>query len=107
MAIRDFALPNPGARPRRIAITSDDITWYTDYARGYLGRLYPPTGAVIEWPSPGGRESRPYAIAVAKNAIWYVETGTSPNALVRFDPEMQKFQTWPIPAGGGVVRNMV
>jgi virginiamycin B lyase len=107
MAIRDYALPNPGARPRRIAITSDDIIWYTDYARGYLGRLYPVTGAVIEWPSPGGRDSQPYAIAVAKDAIWYVETGTSPNTLVRFDPLTQKFQTWPIPSGGGVVRNMM
>ena len=26
------------ARPRRIAITQDDVIWYTDYARGYLGR---------------------------------------------------------------------
>ena len=107
MAIREYALPNPGARPRRIAITADDIIWYTDYARGYLGRLYPATGAVLEWPSPGGREAQPYAIAVVKNAIWYVETGTSPNTLVRFDPLTQKFQTWPIPSGGGVVRNMM
>jgi virginiamycin B lyase len=26
---------------------------------------------------------------------------------VRFDPRSQKFQTWPIPSGGGVVRNMM
>jgi len=37
LAIREYKLPDPGARPRRIAITSDDIVWYTDYARGYLG----------------------------------------------------------------------
>ena len=27
--------------------------------------------------------------------------------LVRFDPRTEKFQTWIIPAGGGVVRNMM
>jgi len=107
MVIREYVLPNPGARPRRIAITDDDIIWYTDYGRGFLGRLYPKTGAVVEWASPGGAESRPYAIAIAKGAVWYVETGTSPNALVRFDTQTQKFQTWPIPSGGGVVRNMM
>jgi virginiamycin B lyase len=30
-----------------------------------------------------------------------------PNTLVRFDPRTEKFQTWIIPAGGGVVRNMM
>jgi len=25
---------------------------------------------------------------------------------VRFDPKTEKFQTWTIPSGGGVVRNM-
>jgi len=26
---------------------------------------------------------------------------------VRFDPKMRSFASWPIPSGGGVVRNMV
>jgi virginiamycin B lyase len=26
---------------------------------------------------------------------------------VRFDPKTEKFQTWAIPGGGGVVRNMM
>jgi len=26
---------------------------------------------------------------------------------VRFDPKTEKFQTWEIPSGGGVVRNMM
>ena len=29
-----------------------------------------------------------------------------PNTIVRFDPKTEKFQTWTIPSGGGVVRNM-
>ena len=39
--------------------------------------------------------------------IWYCESGTKPNALVRFDPKTQKFQTWVVPSGGGVIRNMM
>jgi virginiamycin B lyase len=36
-----------------------------------------------------------------------VESAVKPNALVRFDPMTEKFQTWAIPGGGGVVRNMM
>lgn len=107
MAIREYVLPNPATRPRRIAITSDDVIWYSDYSRGYLGRLDPKTGAVKEWPSPGGRESQPYGITASKDVIWYSESAVSPNTLVRFDPKTEKFQTWTIPSGGGVVRHMM
>ena len=31
MAIKEYPLPNTGSRPRRIAITSDDVIWYADY----------------------------------------------------------------------------
>ena len=107
MEIHEYALPDPGARPRRIAITSDDVLWYSDYGRGYLGRLDPKTGKATEWPSPGGPRSQPYGIATVGNVIWYSESGTRPNTVVRFDIKNEKFQTWAIPSGGGVVRNMM
>jgi virginiamycin B lyase len=107
MAIREITLPAPDARPRRIAIGPDDVVWYTDYARGYLGRYDPKTGAMQEFPSPGGRNSQPYGIATIGSVVWYSESGVHPNTLVRFDPATQKFQTWAIPSGGGVVRNMM
>ncbi|HEX9580669.1 MAG TPA: hypothetical protein VF970_06135, partial [Gemmatimonadales bacterium] len=102
-----YPLPDPAARPRRIAITPDDVLWYTDHARGYLGRFDPKTGAVREWPSPGGPASRPYGIAAVGPVIWYSESGVRPNTLVRFDTQTATFQTWAIPSGGGVVRNMM
>jgi virginiamycin B lyase len=107
MQIKEYTLPNPDARPRRIALTPDDVVWYTDYARGYLGRFDPATGALREWPSPGGRQSQPYGIAAIGGVLWYSESAVRPNTLVRFDPRTEKFQTWIIPAGGGVVRNMM
>jgi virginiamycin B lyase len=107
MAIREYPLPNGDSRPRRIAITSDDVIWYSDYSRGYLGRLDPVSGKVTEWASPGGPKSQPYGITALHDVIWYSESAVKPNTLVRFDPKTEKFQTWPIPSGGGVVRNMM
>ena len=107
MQIREYTLPDTGARPRRIAVTPDDKVWYTDHARGYIGRFDPVTGTTREWASPGGRQSRPYGIANTGSIIWYSESGVRPNTLVRFDPASEKFQTWTIPSGGGIVRHMM
>jgi virginiamycin B lyase len=106
LAIKEYPLPNTDSRPRRIAISPDDILWYADYSRGYLGRLDTKTGQVKEWASPSGTRSQPYGITYLKNAIWYVESAIRPNVLVRFDIKTEKFQSWIIPGGGGVVRNM-
>jgi len=106
LQIREYKLPDPGARPRRIAITADDIVWYTDYARGYLGRLDPKTGEVKEWQSPSGPKSAPYGISQIKGVLWYSESESSPNTVVRFDPKTEKFESWKIPgSGGNIVRN--
>jgi virginiamycin B lyase len=106
LEIKEYVLPSPDTRPRRLAITSDDVIWYADYSRGFLGRFDPATGQVSEWPSPGGPRSQPYGIAAINDVIWYNEAGTKPNTMVRFDPKSAKFQTWVIPSGGNVVRNV-
>ena len=105
LAIEEFTLPNPDARPRRLAITPDDVIWYADFARGTLGRFDPKTGQVKEYPSPGGKKSEPYAITAIGNIVWYSESGVRPNTMVRFDPQTEKFQTFAIPSGGGVLRH--
>ena len=79
MAIKEYTLPDAAARPRRIALTSDDVVWYTDFARGYLGRFDPKTGAIKEWASPGGPKSQPYGIATEKDIVWYSESAVTPN----------------------------
>jgi virginiamycin B lyase len=107
MEISEYALPM-GARPRRLAITTDDVIYYADYGRGYLGRFDTKTGKQEEWASPGGPGSKPYGIAITPDGtVWYSESGVKPNTLVRFDPRSQAFAREAIPSGGGVVRNMV
>ena len=107
MELKEFTLPNAATRPRRLAITPDDVLWHTDYSRGYLGMLDPKTGRTKEWQSPSGARTFPYAITALGGAVWYVEGGSKPNLLVRFDPATEAFQSWEIPTGGGVVRNMM
>jgi virginiamycin B lyase len=89
--LKTFDLPDPAARPRRIARTSDGSIWYTDYTRGFLGRLDPKTGKVEEFANPSGAKSRPYAMTVDDaDRVWYVETGVVPNRMVAFDPKSKK-----------------
>jgi len=106
MQITEYLLLN-GARPRRLTVSPDDLVYYTDFNRGFLGRLDPKSGAVAEWPSPGGPASKPYGMTIAKDGtVWYSESGESPNTIVRFDPKTKRFAKWPVPSGGGVIRNM-
>ena len=104
--MKEYPLPDAGARPRRLALASDNIVFYSDFARGFLGRLDLSTGQVKEWQSPSGKDSRPYGIAFTKGAIWYNESNAKPNTIVRFDPTTERFQSWAIPGGGDIVRNM-
>jgi virginiamycin B lyase len=106
LAIKEYTLPESGARPRRLAIGPDGMIWYADFPRGALGRLDPATGNVKEWPSPSGPKSEPYGIVFTKGAVWYSESAAKPNTIVRFDPASEKFQSWAIPGGGDIVRNM-
>ena len=106
LAIKEYPLPDAAARPRRLAIGPDGMVWYADFARGFIGRLDLATGAVKEWQSPSGPKSEPYGMVFTKGAIWYNESGAKPNTIVRFDPATEKFQSWAIPGGGDIVRNM-
>jgi virginiamycin B lyase len=100
--------PQAETRLRRIAITSDDAIWYTDYNQGYLGRYVPASGAFTEWKNPS-EQSGPYAIASDdQDRIWFVETWPEPNMFVGFDPVSETFfSLTAVPSGAGAVRHMV
>ena len=106
MAVREHPVPTPETRIRRLAIASDDTIYYVDSSRGYLGHFNPATGQLKTWPSPSGPDSHPYAIAVVDDVVWYNESNQRPDTLVRFDPKTEKFQSWAIPSGVGIIRHM-
>lgn len=107
LELSEHPLPHEDARPRRIGVSGGAL-YYTDYARGTLGRFDPATAESREWAMPSGGMSRPYGMAVdGDGRIWAVETGVSPNLFVGFDPRQERFfSVAPIPSDGGVVRHM-
>jgi len=106
MEVRYYNLPDKRTRVRRLDLDSQSNVWYVNSTRGKIGRLNPDTGAITEWDSPSGTDSHPYALAVIDDIIWYNESGMRPDALVRFDPKAETFQSWAIPSGVGIVRNV-
>jgi virginiamycin B lyase len=99
-------LPNAAAREIRVPDCVVGGDRKAARARGYLGRLDLATRAHKEWLSPSGPKSAPYGIVFARGALWYSESGVKPNTIVRFDPKTETFQSWAIPGGGDIVRNM-
>ncbi len=109
MELTEVKLPTPGTTVRRLDIANDGMIWYVNSSLGRLGRYDPQSGDVKEWMSPSGPNSHPYALAIVNGVVWYNESRTRPDMLVRFDPKTERFQSWPIPSGGlyaGIIRHM-
>ncbi len=106
-AIQEYPLP-PGSRSRRLALAGDQNTLYfTDFAGGNLGKLDISIGALLLFPSPGGPDSNPYGLSITPDGmVWYTETGTQPNNIIRFDPKSFTFARAPIPFATGVVNTV-
>lgn len=109
MDVTEVTLPEESTTVRRLDIDGDGIIWWVNSGLGRLGRYDPANGDITEWNSPSGAGSHPYAIAVFDGAVWYNESGVRPDMLVRFEPESESFQSWPIPSGpvhAGILRHM-
>jgi virginiamycin B lyase len=83
------------------------VIYFTDSGGGRLGRLTLADKKFKMWDSPSGNNSEPYGIASdSAGKIWYEESGKDANKLVRFDPVVEVFRTFPMPAPNSSVRNM-
>lgn len=105
--IREFPLP-PGSRSRRLAMAADENSLYfTDFVSGNLGKLDLSIGALVMFPSPGGPDSSPYGLTITPDGmVWYAETGTQPNNIIRFDPRLSTFARATIPSATGSVHDV-
>lgn len=106
MAITYFDVPDTRTRIRRLDIDSNGMVWFVNSTMGKIGILDPKTGDIKQWDSPSGPSSHPYAIAVIDDKVWYNESAMRPDALVRFDPSTETFQSWAIPSGIGIIRHV-
>jgi virginiamycin B lyase len=105
-AIAEYAPTESKVEPRRLVAVKGAI-YFTDSGGGRLGRLTLADMKFKFWDSPSGNHSEPYGIAAdSTGKIWYEESGAAANNLVRFDPAVEVFRTYPMPAPNSSVRNM-
>jgi virginiamycin B lyase len=105
-SIIEYAPSERGVKPRRLVAVTGAI-YFTDSGGGRLGRLMLADKKFKFWDSPSGNDSEPYGIAAdSSGKIWYEESGAAANKLVRFDPAVEVFRTYPMPAPNSSVRNM-
>jgi virginiamycin B lyase len=105
-AIAEYAPTEQGVEPRRLVAVKGAI-YFTDFGGGRLGRLTFADKKFKMWNSPSGNNSEPYAISAdSAGKIWYEESAADANKLVRFDPAVEVFRTYPMPAPNSSVRNM-
>ena len=100
-----YVVPDERTRIRRLDIDSKGDIWFVNSSLGKIGKLEIATGAVTQWDSPSGPLSHPYSMTVINDIVWYNESGMRPDALVRFDPSTEKFQSWAVPSGIGIIRH--
>jgi virginiamycin B lyase len=105
-AIAEYAPRESNVAPRRLVAVKGAI-YFTDSGGGRLGRLTLADMKFKFWDSPSGNHSEPYGIAAdSAGKIWYEESGAAANNLVRFDPAVEVFRTYPMPVPNSSVRNM-
>ncbi len=100
-----YPVPDERTRIRRLDIDSEGNVWFVNSSLGKIGKLEVATGEITQWDSPSGERSHPYSMTVIDDIIWYNESGMRPDALVRFDPATQRFQSWAMPSGVGIIRH--
>ena len=100
-----YPVPNKRSRIRRLDIDSKGDVWFVNSSLGKIGQLVVETGEITQWDSPSGERSHPYSMTVIDDIVWYNESGMRPDALVRFDPLTETFQSWAMPSGIGIIRH--
>ena len=105
LEISYYPIPDERTRIRRLDIDSKGNVWFVNSSLGKVGKLTVSTGEIAQWDSPSGERSHPYSMTVIDDIVWYNESGMRPDALVRFDPATERFQSWAMPSGIGIIRH--
>jgi virginiamycin B lyase len=104
-ALSHLTEATPESRSRRIEVTRDGAVWYGDEPRGFLGRIDPLNGKVVEFALPGGAGAKPYALTEdGDGRLWVSQSGPD-KKLVAFDPERKQFVE--AHAVSGTIRHMM
>ncbi len=105
-ALTEYAPTDSDVVPRRLVAVKGAI-YFTDSGGGRLGRITLADKKFKFWDSPSGLHSIPYGIgADSAGKIWFEESARDANNLVRFDPTVEVFRTYPMSAPNAFVQNV-
>ncbi len=105
-AMTEYTPPETDVEPRRLVAVRGAI-YFTDSGGGRLGRITLADKQFKLWDSPSGNHADPIGISAdSAGKIWYEESGPGANKLVRFDPIVEVFRTYPMPAANSSVQNI-
>lgn len=97
--------PTAGQGARRVWSDSQGRIWVSEWSGAQVGLYDPASGAWREWRLPGERP-QPYAVYVDEfDMVWLSDFGA--NAMVRFNPETEEFDVYPLPSRSGNVRQIL
>lgn len=97
--------PTKDAGLRRVWADSGGRLWVAEWNAGQVGMYDPEPKQWQEWRLPGDAPQA-YAVYVdERDIVWLTDFGS--NALVRFDPELEAFDAYPLPHPSGNVRQLL
>ncbi len=97
--------PTAGAGVRRAWSDSSGRIWIAEWNAGQVGVYDPTDGSWREWRLPGDAPQA-YAVYVDElDAVWLTDFGT--DAIVRFDPVTEAFQSFPPESTPSAVRQLL
>ena len=95
-----------GAGPRRVWTDSKGLLWVSFWHSGEVGVYDPAAKTWKTWLLPGNPGSGCYSVHVdEQDKVWLTDFMT--NAIVRFDPKTEKFESFPSSQRGAQVRQML
>ena len=96
--------PTPAQGARRVWSDTHGRLWVSEWEAGQVAVYDPDAGTWREWRLPGDRPMT-YAVFVDdRDVVWLTDFGA--NAIVRFDPELEKFDTIALPSPNAAVRQL-
>lgn len=98
--------PTPDQGARRVWSDSAGRVWVSYWNTGHLARYDPAADSWSEWELPGDNPQA-YAVYVDHTDRPWVSDFGGEQALLRFDPVSEDFESVPLPTPGGEVRQLL
>jgi virginiamycin B lyase len=90
---------------RRAWSDSKGVLWTSQWNAGQVASYDPTSGEWREWRLPGDAPQAYSVYVDERDDVWLSDFGA--NALVRFDPDTERFAVVPLPDAGAAVRQML